>query len=501
MPYFNSRPSARGDIAARGTSRSTLFQFTPLREGRPERGKRNERVRNFNSRPSARGDSSGVRPARRRPPISIHAPPRGATVTGFARLRRLIFQFTPLREGRRAVVHLLHNQVAQFQFTPLREGRHYISGKRRHCRSDFNSRPSARGDAHSAAVRCFSAAFQFTPLREGRLFRRLSNVKKHYFNSRPSARGDARLVGCAQAPPISIHAPPRGATRALLVARKLHLFQFTPLREGRPKREEKNSHTPYFNSRPSARGDEQVLPRRFCRVISIHAPPRGATPSNLSRAIRSSISIHAPPRGATVRAAVTRRIVSVISIHAPPRGATVEYLRQIVSDQISIHAPPRGATRRPKFFQSPRPISIHAPPRGATHQKHFEEENTIFQFTPLREGRHRLGKRGFSRAYFNSRPSARGDRQHEAKYAYRRYFNSRPSARGDIPHGAPALQPRYFNSRPSARGDRLCTSHKRQLFYFNSRPSARGDANVQPLLLGNKFQFTPLREGRHARCV
>ena len=36
-----------------------------------------------------------------------------------------------------------------------------------------------------------------------------------------------------------------------------------------------------------------------------------------------------------------------------------------------------------------------------------------------------------------------------------------------------------------------------QTTYFNSRPSARGDkANVQPLLLGNKFQFTPLREGR-----
>ena len=38
-----------------------------------------------------------------------------------------------------------------------------------------------------------------------------------------------------------------------------------------------------------------------------------------------------------------------------------------------------------------------------------------------------------------------------------------------------------------------------QTTYFNSRPSARGDkANVQPLLLGNKFQFTPLREGRPA---
>ena len=215
------------------------FQFTPLREGRLDLVALRKELR-----------------------ISIHAPPRGATVTGFARLRRLIFQFTPLREGRRAVVHLLHNQVAQFQFTPLREGRHYISGKRRHCRSDFNSRPSARGDAHSAAVRCFSAAFQFTPLREGRLFRRLSNVKKHYFNSRPSARGDARLVGCAQAPPISIHAPPRGATSRFFHAAFAALFQFTPLREGR-------------------HGIKNTLQGSL--KISIHAPPRGATSSAMFR--------------------------------------------------------------------------------------------------------------------------------------------------------------------------------------------------------------------------
>ena len=151
--------------------------------------------------------------------ISIHAPPRGATVTGFARLRRLIFQFTPLREGRRAVVHLLHNQVAQFQFTPLREGRHYISGKRRHCRSDFNSRPSARGDAHSAAVRCFSAAFQFTPLREGRRAPCWLRASSTYFNSRPSARGDQNARKKIRTPLISIHAPPRGATSSAMFRR------------------------------------------------------------------------------------------------------------------------------------------------------------------------------------------------------------------------------------------------------------------------------------------
>ena len=56
--YFNSRPSARGDMQGCGVvKRLHSFQFTPLREGRPSEI-RNPQIRNF---------------------ISIHAPPRGAT--------------------------------------------------------------------------------------------------------------------------------------------------------------------------------------------------------------------------------------------------------------------------------------------------------------------------------------------------------------------------------------------------------------------------------------
>ena len=99
----------------------------------------------------------------------------------------VVFQFTPLREGRQANVQplLLGNQ---FQFTPLREGRR-DDGKqiavvdisihapprgatgRRRCTPQspryFNSRPSARGDMISL-FGAFVKPFQFTPLREGR---------------------------------------------------------------------------------------------------------------------------------------------------------------------------------------------------------------------------------------------------------------------------------------------------------------------------------------------
>ena len=167
----------------------------------------------------------------------------------------------------------------------------------------------------------------------------------------------------------------------------IHLFQFTPLREGRQPKRGIRWQTMNFNSRPSARGDINRL-----------------------QASQSSMYFNSRP---SARGDAPFFAVSVADNHFNSRPSAR-------GDSSGV----RPARRRP-------PISIHAPPRGATHQKHFEEENTIFQFTPLREGRHRLGKRGFSRAYFNSRPSARGDRQHEAKYAYRRYFNSRPSARGD----------------------------------------------------------------------
>ena len=121
--YFNSRPSARGDASAQASLRCLVY---------------------FNSRPSARGDNKVVS-LFALSDISIHAPPRGAT------------------NEKKGVIHL----PRQFQFTPLREGR--------------------------------LLAF--------------SNIARTVdFNSRPSARGDALLLRFILALRISIHAPPRGAT-------------------------------------------------------------------------------------------------------------------------------------------------------------------------------------------------------------------------------------------------------------------------------------------------
>ena len=72
----------------------------------------------------------------------------------------------------------------------------------------------------------------------------------------------------------------------------------------------------------------------------------------------------------------------------------------------------------------------------------------LFQFPLLREGRRLVGALCVSLHYFNSRPSARGDRIHRGFFAAVPYFNSRPSARGDRRY---AKFPRCIFGTPAQR--------------------------------------------------
>ena len=83
-------------------------------------------------------------------------------------------------------------------------------------------------------------------------------------------------VEVEQRSPISIHASPRGATR---------------LTHGQ------ESNTCYFNSRPSARGDEKNLRDLRQEEISIHAPPRGATCLPLDTAALTHFNSRPSARG------------------------------------------------------------------------------------------------------------------------------------------------------------------------------------------------------------
>ena len=166
--------------------------------------------------------------------ISIHAPPRGATIKSISDFISFLFQFTPLREGRRSpwtglqLVNISihapprgatpqdkhHSETLLFQFTPLREGRllsfswpfsaFRISihapprgatpGRSRLSSvgelKNFNSRPSARGDCYRHASGTRSQNFNSRPSARGDAIRRCYIYIYCYFNSRPSARGD-----------------------------------------------------------------------------------------------------------------------------------------------------------------------------------------------------------------------------------------------------------------------------------------------------------------------
>ena len=78
-----------------------------------------------------------------------------------------LFQFTPLREGRRACRFLVFCGFP-FQFTPLREGRRGATCPERN-EHDISIHAPPRGATPVAGNRKMKGVlFQFTPLREGR---------------------------------------------------------------------------------------------------------------------------------------------------------------------------------------------------------------------------------------------------------------------------------------------------------------------------------------------
>ena len=239
-------------------SSSFLFQFTPLREGRLQRSKRSASPSHFNSRPSARGDTPAELP--NAPPAHFNSRPsaRGDDVSPDSEGKLYIFQFTPLREGRRVLItsnecierisiHApprgatdVQQEAAKptaFQFTPLREGRRGTVYPPP-ANFNFNSRPSARGDGETRLQAHIREDFNSRPSARGDQTSRSNLPPPVYFNSRPSARGDLVYLPNDLRGLISIHAPPRGATTEIN-----HIGL-----------------TCDFNSRPSARGDRGIRP-------------------------------------------------------------------------------------------------------------------------------------------------------------------------------------------------------------------------------------------------
>ena len=97
------------------------------------------------------------------------------------------------------------------------------------------------------------------------------------------------------------------------------------------------------------------------------------------------ISIHAPARGASQFC--SHRDVRHIFQFTPLREGLPQLMGWEMDDGISIHAPARGASALPRALTWPL---------------------ELFQFTPLREGLLNFALIEMSAIYFNSRPCERG---------------------------------------------------------------------------------------------
>ena len=107
------------------SSADVVFQSTPPRGGRPQRSAHQRRHRSgFNPRPRAGGDCKRRRVDGYSEVVSIHAPARGATGSGFRiRSMRPMFQSTPPRGGRLRLSGQIEVVDGVFQSTPPRGGR------------------------------------------------------------------------------------------------------------------------------------------------------------------------------------------------------------------------------------------------------------------------------------------------------------------------------------------------------------------------------------------
>ena len=156
----------------------------------------------------------GTAPPEKRTPISIHAPPRGATAEWQYVLPVWNFNSRPSARGDQAQ-HIMVVNFDLFQFTPLREGRR---GKRteRGRRQNISIHAPPRG-----ATVLDEAKRQGFPISIHAPPRGATRGKKPdwacdaNFNSRPSARGDQTKRCIHELRQISIHAPPRGATQGV----------------------------------------------------------------------------------------------------------------------------------------------------------------------------------------------------------------------------------------------------------------------------------------------
>ena len=244
--------------------------------------------------------------------------------------------------------------------------------------------------------------FQFTLPRRERPKTILKRLLTICFNSRSREGSDRRACETTGGGRVSIHAPAKGATRAI---RRTH------------------ARNQRFNSRSREGSDLAADLGIILKEVSIHAPAKGATAPRTPRSIKhcfnsrsregsdvlrgwifeqGNVSIHAPAKGATMHGKPLRARRKV-SIHAPAKGATLRRSAGRAVSAVSIHAPAKGATAFRFGTTSRHTVSIHAPAKGATNGCSQPCTTPTFQFTLPRRERQNDGCKYRQAVCFNSR--------------------------------------------------------------------------------------------------
>ena len=167
-----------------------------------------------------------------------------------------------------------------FQSTPPRRGRRQTLQNIPTSNPRFNPRPREGGDNSSIYHVLLSRRF----------------------NPRPREGGDLNMFTSSRIfTVVSIHAPAKGATAVLLCSWFLGTaFQSTPPRRGR-----------------------LMLVKSACNCSLFQStPPRRGRPGTVYRFQVAAPFQSTPPRRGRLLAAVDVRIIRIVSIHAPAKGAT-----------------------------------------------------------------------------------------------------------------------------------------------------------------------------------
>ncbi len=228
-------------------------------------------------------------------------------------------------------------------------------------------------------------------------------------------------------------------------------------------------------------------------MVSIHAPTRGATGSQIFASIpQTSFNSRAHegrdchkdastlfkrrfqftrPRGARQPKSIYRLFCRLRFQFTRPRGARLfpspkipaakkfqftrprgarllECLSVVVARNVSIHAPTRGATIDIDNKMCGDYVSIHAPTRGATIRRNYLIISNIkFQFTRPRGARQLFLRKLAEYVCFNSRAHEGRDPANKSTKQSAAGFNSRAHEGRDIKAGARIISDDGFNSR------------------------------------------------------